>query len=232
MNGQSMIIADKDARYRNRMANYFCKAGYRVEATGSAEKVLNSVLEKETAVLLLGSNVCEDASLADLIELLKVCNSKLHIILVPDELTLDETRQVREAGIFYQALKPASADDTDELRQAVTCAFEDLTDSSAAATRVQAALTEATFDLEVSRAQIVKALSWVAGVVALTIGAGVLAMQVKPEQSGGSLTIWIFLGFLAMIITNQMLPIFRVKLALESLKEWRMARSAAHKSGK
>ena len=231
MNGQSMIIADKDARYRNRMANYFCKAGYRVETSGSAEKVLDSVLEKQTAVLLLGSNIGEGASLADLIELLKVCNSRLHIILVADELDVTEARQVREAGIFYQAFKPASADDTDELRQAVTCAFEDLNDP-AAAPRVQPALTEATFDLEISRAQIVKAVSWIVGVVALTIGAGVLALQAQPAQSGSSLTIWIFLGFLAMIITNQMLPIFRVKLALVSLKQWVAARSVAHRSGK
>jgi len=231
MNGQSVIIADKDARYRNCVANYFCKAGYRVEASGSAEKALDGVLGKGATVVLLGSNLGDSATLADLVELLKVVNSKLRVILVSDGLTLAETRQLRESGIFYQALKPASSADTDELRQAVTCAFEDLTDA-AAAPRVQPVLSEATFDFEVSRAQIAKALSWMVAVALLTVGAGAIVLQTHPAQSGGSLTIWIFLGFVALIATNQMLPIFRIKLALESLKEWKTALGAAHRGGK
>ena len=113
------------------MANYFQRSGYQVKTVASAEEALNSALAKEAPVLLLGSNLSESASLADLIHLLKTFDSTLHIVLVSEEMTLSETRRVREEGIFYQALKPAAADDTDELRQAVTCAFEDWADQGA-----------------------------------------------------------------------------------------------------
>ena len=228
MNGRAITIADKDPKYRSRMSKYFQKAGYQVKAVDSAEAAVESVLEKETAVLLLGSSVSEGASPADLVQVLKTCNSQLRIIMVADELTSAETRRVREEGIFYQAFKPMEADDTDELRQAVTCAFEDSQYQDAAAP-VRPLLTRA-FDPEFSRAQIGKALALIAAVVAITFGAGALALQARPEQGGSSLTIWIFLGFVALVITNQLVPIFRVKLVLESLKEWKAAHS--HRGGK
>jgi DNA-binding NtrC family response regulator len=210
------------------MSKYFQKAGYQVQAVDSAEAAVESVLEKETAVLLLGSSVSEGASPADLVQVLKTCNSQLRIIMVADELTATETRRVREEGIFYQAFKPMEADDTDELRQAVTCAFEDSQYHNAAPS-ARPRLARA-FDPEFSRAQTGKALALIAAVVAVTFGAGALALQARPEQGGSSLTIWIFLGFVALVITNQMVPIFRVKLVLESLKEWKAAHS--HRDGK
>ena len=231
MNGRAITIADKDGTYRSRMANYFQKAGYHVRTVVSAEQALESVLGKETSVLLLGSNIAESASMADLIHLLKHFNSRLQIIMVSEEMTLAETRQVREAGIFYHALKPAAASDTDEIRQAVTCAYENWLDQ-AAPLKSQPAPAAATAPPRSGRVPIGKALSWFAGVVALTFAAGVLSLQAKPAHSGSSLAIWIFLGFVALILTNQFLPIFRVKLALESLKEWRAARSGAHRGGR
>ena len=231
MNGRAITIADKDRAYRSRMTNYFQKVGYQVKAVDSAKEALESVLEKETSVLLLGSNVAENASLADLIQLLKIFNKRLQIIMVSEEMTLAEARQVREAGIFYHALKPAAADDTDELRQAVTCAFENWLDQ-AAPLESQSALATVLASPRLGLMSLGKALSWVAGLIALTFAAGVLSLQAKTAQGGSSLTIWIFLGFLALIITNQFLPIFRVKLALESLKVWKAARSGAHRGGR
>ena len=35
-------------------------------------------------------------------------------------------RKIRAEGIFYHALKPAKPEDTDEIRQAVKCAFENI----------------------------------------------------------------------------------------------------------
>ena len=231
MSGREILIADKDARFRNRVAIYFQKVGYQVETANSAEETLNSVLEKEADVILLGSNVTEKAAVADLIKLLKMVDDTLHIILVSDEMTLAETRQVRAAGIFYHALRPATAGETDELRQAVTCAFEDSADR-AAAPQSEPAPAEVALGPEFSRPQIGKALSWVSGMVALTFGAGALSLQAQPALGGGSLAIWIFLGFAALVVTNQMLPTFRVKLAAEGLRQWKAAHSNAHRDGK
>jgi DNA-binding NtrC family response regulator len=229
MNGR-ILIADKDARYRSRMAGYFQKAGYRVTATGSADEALDSILEKESSVILLGSNLTESSALADLVKLINVFDDQLRVILVSADMSLAQTREVRDAGIFYHALKPAAADDTDELRQAVTCAFEDLVERAPSA-QLQPDLARASVTPVLARMPLGKALSWIAAIVALSFGAGALALQSKPAQSS-SLTIWIFLGFLALIITNQLLPIFRVKLVLESLRQWKTARSAAHRGGR
>jgi len=228
MSGQAITIADKDAKYRTRISRYFRKAGYQVRTVGSAQAALESVLENETSVLLLGSNIAESAFLADLIHLLKTCGSHLQIIMVSQEMTLAETRKVREEGIFYHALKPASAGDTDELRQAVTCAFEHWADQAAP---LQSQPAPAVADAEFGRVKLEKTLALIAGAIALSFGAGVLSLQARPAHGGSSLAVWIFLGFVALVITNQLLPIFRVKLVLESLKEWKAARSSSHHGG-
>jgi FixJ family two-component response regulator len=228
MNGRAILIADKDDGYRSRLTDYFQRAGYRVKAVDGAEAALNSVLESATSVLLLGSNVSESAALPDLIRLLKGCNSQMPIIMMGDDMTLAETRQVRAAGIFFQALKPISDADTDELGQVVACALEERTNQASA---LLPALAMAAATSKLARLQLKKALSWMAGIIALVFGAGLTALQVKPAE-GNSFTLWIFLGFLALVVTNQLLPIFRVKLVLESLKEWKTARSGAHRGGK
>jgi hypothetical protein len=35
-------------------------------------------------------------------------------------------RKIRNEGIFYHTLKPAKPEDTEEIRQAVKCAFENI----------------------------------------------------------------------------------------------------------
>ena len=38
------------------------------------------------------------------------------------------SERTRSEGIFYHALKPAKPEDTDEIRQAVRCAFENISE--------------------------------------------------------------------------------------------------------
>jgi DNA-binding NarL/FixJ family response regulator len=230
MNRQAIMVADKDAKYRNCAAAYFQKAGYQVETADSAEKAVNGVLENGTSVLLLGSNLVESASMADLVHLLKTLNNHLHIIMVSDELTLAETLQVRAAGIFYQVLRSAAAGDIEELGQAVACAFGSRVAPIASQPEAPAPAM-ATADRRFGRAQFGKLLPWIAGVFALSLGAGMLSLR-EPAAGESHLITWIFIGFVALIITNQLLPIFRVKLALDRIKEWKAARSGAHRGGR
>ena len=114
MGRREIIIADGDARYRSQMTDFFRKSGYRVAMADSIEQVLASVQESRTQVLLLGCSFSTKISASDLVHLLKKCSRQLRIIMVSDGMSLAQARKVRQEGIFYHALKPASAGDTDE----------------------------------------------------------------------------------------------------------------------
>jgi DNA-binding NtrC family response regulator len=123
MGERELLVADNDSDLRKQMAESFREAGYDVETTDSAVHVFCTVLEKQMPVVLLGSGFDRKMALTDLVRLLKKCNRRLTIILVSDDENLPVIRTIRQEGIFYHALKPTSREDTDELRAAVDCAF-------------------------------------------------------------------------------------------------------------
>ena len=123
MGEREILVADGDSEIRKQMADSFREAGYDVETTDSAVHAFCTVLEKQTPVVLLGSDFDKKMALTDMVRLLKKCNRHLTIILVSDDETLPVIRTVRQEGIFYHALKPGSAEDTEEIRAAVECAF-------------------------------------------------------------------------------------------------------------
>lgn len=125
-----LLIADKDMDARKQMADLFIEAGYNVTVTNSAANALYGILKKTAQVVLLGSEF-DDLSAGDLVPLLKKCNRDLTIILVADDTTLPIIRKLRKEGIFYHALKPVMAEDREEIRQAVQCAFENLLNAQA-----------------------------------------------------------------------------------------------------
>ena len=130
----NLLIADKDAATRKRMADLFIEAGYDVTVTDSATKAIDGVLKKTAQVMLLGTEL-DDVDSALLVPLLKKCNRNLMIILIADDTPLPVMRKVRKEGIFYHALRPEEPEDDEEIREAVKCAMQSLTRSSYA-TRV------------------------------------------------------------------------------------------------
>ncbi len=120
-----LLIADEDIDCRKQMAEFFIEAGYNVIVTNSAANALSGILKKAAQVVLLGTKF-DELTAADLIPLLKQCNRKLTIILVAANTSLPLIRKLRSEGIFYHALKPVNAEDREELKQAVQCAFESL----------------------------------------------------------------------------------------------------------
>lgn len=126
-----LLIADEDVLSRKRMADLFIDAGYQVTVTNSAAGVLYGTLKKTAQVVLLSPKF-DELLATDLIPLLKQCNRNLSIILVASELPLALIRKARSEGIFYHALKPTKPGDEDELREAVKCAFEKVTQNPAA----------------------------------------------------------------------------------------------------
>lgn len=120
-----LLIADKDPEARRQMADLFIESGYNVTVTSSAASALHGILKNTAQVVLLGGEF-DEWSAGDLIPLLKMCNPNLTIILVSGEAPLPLLRKLRREGIFYYALKPLSPKDKEEIREAVRCAFENV----------------------------------------------------------------------------------------------------------
>ncbi|HBG07918.1 MAG: histidine kinase [Geobacteraceae bacterium GWC2_58_44] len=223
---RGIIIADRDAEYRSQVADHFRKAGYRVETTDSAVHVLCSILEKQTPVLLLGNDFDNKVSSADLIHLLKKCNRHLHVIMVSEAMPLAQVRKVRQEGIFYHALKPVAAGDTEELGMAVECAFEkNRADAQArhepAPKRQRQFRSDGDHAEQIAPAQgTLQPVSWLLCLAALICGVSYLSLAATERiEQGGNMPFWLFLGFCALIIATQLLPIFRIKLPVSGRDE-------------
>jgi len=224
---RGIIIADRDGQYCKELAEYFEEAGYAVETTDSAVHVLCSILEKQTPVLLLGSDFDKKVSSADLVHLLKKCNRNLHVIMISENMPLAQARRVRREGIFYHALKPASAGDTEEIGLAVACAFENARGGWDGAAKTARAPAEEGVAAAQHRLQTdvcncgegvgpepnpVRTVWWFVGLVAVVLGISVLSVVAAERASAGnSMAIWLFLSFCALIVATQLLPIFAIK---------------------
>ena len=221
MGGREIIIADGDTRYRSLVTDYFRKVGYRVATADSVEQVLASVQESQTQVLLLGGGFSTKISASDLVRLLKKCSRKLRIIMVSEGMSLAQARQVRQEGIFYYALKPATTGDTEELGQAVACAFERRRislpgDPISAQPGSRPALSEVSGETDLALPQPMKYLSWVAAMVAAICAASyhlLAAASLQGHHGSASPACLIFLGLCASLVAGQALPPFRIKLA-------------------
>ncbi|MCK5912644.1 MAG: response regulator [Desulfuromusa sp.] len=121
MNG--LLIANKDQAAREQMAGLFRQDGCQVTTADSVVNSLEGILDNPIQVVLLGG-VFDEQQIAKFVPLLKKCNRNLSIILVSDEMPLELLRRIRKEGIFYHALRPVGDEGWDEIRQVVSCAFE------------------------------------------------------------------------------------------------------------
>ncbi len=118
-----LLIANKNQQAREQMAALFQADDYEVTTADSVVNSLEGILDKSIQVVLLGG-VFDEQQISKFVPLLKKCNRNLSIILVSDDLPLELVRRIRKEGIFYHALKPVGDESWDEIRQAVSCAFE------------------------------------------------------------------------------------------------------------
>ncbi len=118
-----LLIADRHSDLRKQMVKLFSQAGYRVSSTSSAVTAIVKMVTEDPQVVMLGVDF-DDMAVDVLIPVLKKFKGNLPVILLSDQRTLSFLRKVRQAGIFYHALTPINEEDWEEIRQAVTCAFE------------------------------------------------------------------------------------------------------------
>ena len=120
MKSKTILIAYKDDLWVRSLCTYFHGMGYRVEMVRVLSQMIRRVVDGNIHVVLLDDEV-EGVKAWELVSLLKRINRRVQVIVISSEESLGVVRQLRGAGIFYQAMKPV---DLSELKSAVESAFK------------------------------------------------------------------------------------------------------------
>ena len=120
MRSKVILIAYQDDSWVKALSNLLNARGYRVETTRVVSEVLRKVRGRDIYVVLLDDEM-EEIKACDLVPLFKKMNPRVQIIVISSEESVGLAKRLRDAGIFYQAMKPV---DLEEIRSAVACAFE------------------------------------------------------------------------------------------------------------
>ncbi len=115
-----LIAYQDDSWVRRSFPALLSDAGYRIETTKVVSETIRKVRGRDTYIVLLDDKM-EEIKAFDLVPLFKKINSRVQIIVISSEESIGGVKRLRDAGIFYQAMKPI---DLEEIRSAVACAFE------------------------------------------------------------------------------------------------------------
>jgi len=192
MNG--VLIANRDQAAREQMATIFREDGYQVSTADSVVNSLEGILDKSIQVVVLGG-IFDEQKIAKFVPLLKKCNRNLSIILVSDTMPIELLRRIRKEGIFYHALKPVAEESWDEIRQAVSCAFENY--------HAQQGCRRKLFGNKVALQGSKAVLTSLA--LLLLFAPPSMALDTSQTYNSGMLVL-LFVGFCALIIVAQLVP--------------------------
>ena len=117
---KTVLISYQDDREVDLLSDFLLGMDYRVETSRTIAEMLQMVKNISIQVLLLGDEM-EGVKAWNIIAVVKEIAPKVQVIMISSEGSLDWVRRLREAGIFYQAMKPV---DPKEIKSAVACAFE------------------------------------------------------------------------------------------------------------
>lgn len=120
MKTKKILIAYQDDLGGKSLSIYLHGLGYKVERAKILSEIIRKIRNGNFPVILLDDEI-EGLKAYDVVPLLKKINSKIQIILISSEESINVARLLRGAGIFYQAMKPI---DLEEIKSAVKCAFE------------------------------------------------------------------------------------------------------------
>ena len=120
MKSKTILMAYQDDSWVKPLSTLFAEMGYRIETSRVVSEAIREVRSRDMQVLLLDDQM-EEIKAYDLAPLFKRLNTKAQIIVISSDGSVGLAKRLREAGIFYQAMKPV---DLEEIRSAVACAFE------------------------------------------------------------------------------------------------------------
>ena len=113
MEKQGILVADKDTALLKEVTDHFSDAGYHVETTNSAVRVISDILQNQTPVVLLGSDFDKKIDLLEMVKVLKKCNRNLAVILVSEEESFPAVKRIRNEEVFYYAMRSGAPDELD-----------------------------------------------------------------------------------------------------------------------
>jgi DNA-binding NtrC family response regulator len=119
MRSKTILIAYQDDLWTRSLSTFFHSMGYRVDTTRAVSEMIRRIRKGNIHVILIDDEI-EGVRACDVVPLLKHINSKIQIIVISSEESIGLVKRLREAGIFYLAMKPV---DLGEVRSAVECAF-------------------------------------------------------------------------------------------------------------
>lgn len=120
MKSKKILIAYQDDLCFKSLSNFFHGIGYRIEMSKMLSEMIRKVKNDVPHVILLDDEI-EGVKACDVVSVLKGMNPKAQIIVISSEESLVSVKRLRNAGIFFHAMKPL---DLDEIKSAVACAFE------------------------------------------------------------------------------------------------------------
>jgi len=120
MKSKTILIAYQDDLWARSLSTFLHSIGYRVETAKMVSEMIRKVRKGNIRVVLLDDEM-EGVKACDLVPLFKKIDDKIQVIVIASGLSLGLVKRLREAGIFYQAMKPV---DPEEIKSAVECAFE------------------------------------------------------------------------------------------------------------
>ena len=115
MEEKIILIASEDEPFGEYLYHQLSDPGWGISRSRVVSDLLRKVRSGKVDVLLLDSNL-EGIPCYDLIALLKKTNSRLPIIALAEDSSLEMSKRVRHEGIFFLAMKPI---DAAEIRTAV-----------------------------------------------------------------------------------------------------------------
>ncbi len=120
MRSMKILIAHQDDASVSTLSALFQSLGYGVEKEREVGGIIRKVRNDRVPVVLVEDEI-EGVKAWDLVSLIKKIDSRVQIIVLSSEESIEPAKRLRRAGIFYQAMKPL---DVKEIEAAVRCAFE------------------------------------------------------------------------------------------------------------
>ena len=120
MTSKKILIAHQDDASVSSLSALFQGLGYGVEKAGEVGGIIRRIRNDQIHVVLIEDEL-DGVKAWDLVSLIKKINSRVQIIVISSEESIEPAKRLRRAGIFYQAMKPL---DLEEIGAAVKCAFE------------------------------------------------------------------------------------------------------------
>ena len=119
---QIILVADTNAKDRRFLLNLLTEEKFKVVTAQLGCDVIKKVQSMDVDIVIMDVDLVEMKGY-EIVPILKKINSKLPIIMMSSDNSLERAKRVREKGVFYYAIKPL---DTDEIKAVINDATKTL----------------------------------------------------------------------------------------------------------